>query len=88
MYYTYVLEGQKTKNLYAGFTPDDVYHRSLKHNAGLVPSTKNRGPWNVIYYEAHLSRDDALRREAYFKTTDGKRAIRLMLRSYFRKNNQ
>ena len=88
MYYTYILESQKTGNLYAGFTPDDVYHRFFKHNAGLVQSTKGRGPWDVIYYEAHLNREDALRREYYFKTTAGKKAIRLMLRSYFNKNKK
>jgi putative endonuclease len=37
-------------------------------------------PLKLLFYEAYLSREDALRREKYFKTTDGKRAIKLMIR--------
>jgi len=86
MYYTYILESTKTKERYHGFTPTNVFLRLEKHNSGFVKSTKHNVPWKIIYYEAHLSRKDAIRREKYFKTTDGKRAIRLMLRSYFLQN--
>jgi putative endonuclease len=45
-------------------------------------ATKSNTPWVVIFYEAYLHRDDALRREKYLKTTQGKQALRRMLREY------
>jgi len=45
-----------------------------------VLSTQNRTPFKLLYYEAHLSKKDALRRENYFKTTKGKTTLRQMLR--------
>jgi hypothetical protein len=36
----------------------------------------------LIYYNAHRSEDDALRREAYFKTTKGKVTLRQMGREW------
>ena len=34
----------------------------------------------MIFCEYYLSQKDAIRREKYFKTSKGKRALRLMLR--------
>jgi predicted GIY-YIG superfamily endonuclease len=47
---------------------------------GGVPSTRLRRPLKLIYFESYISKSDALRREEYFKTTPGKRALKLMLR--------
>ncbi len=82
MYYTYVLQSTKSRNFYHGYTPNNVFQRCEKHNSGFVKSTKRQRPWKVIYYEAHLNRADALRRESYFKTTSGRRALKFMLRCY------
>jgi len=43
-------------------------------------STKSRLPLKLLYYEAHASKTDAMRREQYFKTTKGKAALKQMLR--------
>ena len=40
-----------------------------------------RRPLQLIYYEAHLSQSDAMRREKYFKTSKGKSTVRQMLRN-------
>jgi len=40
-------------------------------------------PVRLVFYEAFLHREDARRREAYFKKTAGKRALKLMLRQFF-----
>ena len=71
MYYTYVLQSTKDKNFYTGFTKD-LKLRFDQHKKGLVESTKNRRPVMLIYYEASLSKEDAIRRERYFKTYNGK----------------
>ena len=70
---------QKDHKFYIGFTTD-VLKRLDQHNAGKNTSTANRRPFILIYYEAHLSQKDAIRRESYFKTTAGKRTLKLMLR--------
>jgi len=79
MYYVYVLLSLKDSKFYIGFS-EDINKRLADHNAGRNTSTKVRRPLELIYHEAHLSKDDALRREAYFKTTKGKSTLRQMLR--------
>ncbi|MCK4664359.1 MAG: GIY-YIG nuclease family protein [Bacteroidales bacterium] len=82
MFYTYVLLSEKDDNLYIGFTKD-LKLRFEQHRKGFVKSTKNRRPLNLIYYEACLIQDDAIRREKYLKTYYGKMFIRKRLKSYF-----
>jgi len=53
------------------------------HNNGDVESTKNRLPLKLIYFEACLSQEDALKREKYFKTHYGKMFLKNRLKSYF-----
>ncbi len=81
MYYVYVLQSQKDKQFYTGFTTD-MKRRIKEHNEGKVFSTKNRVPLKQIYYEACLSQKDAVKRERYLKTTYGKRYIKNRLANY------
>ncbi len=78
-YYTYVLFSAQDHKLYIGFT-SDVFRRLAEHNAGLNTSTAPRRPLTLIYFEGHLRKEDALRREAYFKTTSGKRTLQIVLK--------
>jgi len=82
MYYTYVLQSQKDKKLYTGFT-ENLKLRFKQHQKGLVESTKDRRPFTLIYYESCLKQQDATKREKYLKTTYGKRYIKSRLKSYF-----
>ena len=79
MYYVYVLTSLKDSKLYIGFT-NDLKRRLKEHNSGKNASTKSRIPLELVYYEAHLSKADAMRRERYFKTTKGRSTLRQMLR--------
>jgi len=81
-HYTYVLQSDKDKGFYVGYTKD-LKLRFEEHFKGYVESTKDRQPLHLIYYEACLSKSDALRREKYLKTLYGKIAIRSRLKSYF-----
>ncbi len=78
-YFVYVLFSEKDRKLYIGFT-SDLEQRKRQHFNGEVISTFRRRPLKLIYFEAHLSKIAALRREAYFKTTSGKRTLRQMLK--------
>ena len=81
-YCVYILKSQKDGLLYIGFTTD-LHRRLTEHMHGLSEATAPRRPFDLIYCEHHISKIDALRREGYFKTTAGKKALRLMLRESF-----
>ena len=81
MYYTYVLQSERDGKFYAGFT-QDLKLRFEQHNKGLVESTKDRSPLQLIYYEACIDKDNATKREKYFKTYYGKMFLKSRLKSY------
>jgi len=66
MFYVYLLKSRKDNNLYLGST-NDLKRRFKEHNLGLVTSTKFRAPFDLIYYEAYKSENDARRREQNLK---------------------
>ena len=78
-YYVYVLFSERDRKLYIGFT-SHVFKRFKQHVNGENISTENRRPLKLIYYEAHLNKADALRRESYFKSTSGKRTLQIILK--------
>lgn len=79
MFYVYILLSLKDGKLYIGFT-SDLKRRLREHKTGGSKSTKCRLPFKLIFYEAHISEEDARRREKYFKTTVGKKGLKLILR--------
>ena len=79
MYFVYVLLSLKDDKFYIGYSKD-LKRRLKEHDSGKNTSTKSRLPLKLIYYEAHLSKADAARRERYFKTTKGKSTLKQMLR--------
>lgn len=81
MYYVYILQSEIDNKFYIGLT-NNLNRRLEEHHRGEVSSTKARRPLKLIFYEAYLNEKDAVRREDYFKTTKGKRIIRLMLKEY------
>lgn len=80
MFYTYILQSQKDKKLYIGFTTN-LKRRIKEHASGKSKATAPRRPLKLLYYEAHLSEQDSRRREKYFKTTKGKSSFKQMIRS-------
>jgi len=81
MYYTYVIQSAKDKKLYTGYT-NNLRKRFTDHNNGKVTSTKNRGPFELIYYEACCNQQDATAREKYLKTGMGKRYLKNRLKLF------
>ena len=67
MFYVYVLQSKQDSNqIYFGQTKD-LRRRLDRHNAGENASTKPYLPWEVIYYEAYASRNQAMAREKQLK---------------------
>ncbi len=80
-YYTYVLKSLVDGKFYTGYSKN-IKLRFEQHNKGLVDSTKNRRPFILIYFEASLSKEDALHREKYLKTYYGKMFLHKRLKFY------
>jgi putative endonuclease len=66
---------------YTGST-GDLRKRVMEHNAGRGVSTRNRAPFELIYYEACLNAQDARAREKYLKTGMGKRYLKNRLKRF------
>ena len=79
-WYVYVLRSSKDNNFYIGST-GNLKRRLLEHQNGKNISTSKRLPVELFYFEGHRSKDDAIRREKYFKTTKGKVTLRQILRA-------
>jgi len=71
----------KDEDFYTGFIKN-LKLRFEQQNKQLVESTKDKGPFKLIYYEACLDKEDATRREKYLKTFHGKMFLRRRLKSY------
>jgi len=80
MHYVYVLKNKKNKRLYKGVT-NDLKRRLKEHNSGTVPFTKTLMPWELIYYEAFLKKEDANREEKFLKSGKGRERIKWLLKS-------
>ena len=80
-YYVYVLYSTIDKRLYTGYTKD-LKLRFEQHLKGLVPSTKDRRPLSLVYFEGCLNQQDATHREKYLKTYYGKMFLKNRLKSY------
>ena len=84
MYYTYVLFSEKDNKFYVGLT-QNLQKRLHDHQRGRVPSTVQRRPLRLIYYEACLNQNDAIVREKYFKTGFGRRFLKNRVKNYLEK---
>jgi putative endonuclease len=83
MWYTYVIQSQKNKRLYTGFT-SDLRRRIKEHNLKLGGSyTSKTGPYTLIFYEAYLNRKDAEKAEKFFKTGYGREVLLDKLSNFF-----
>lgn len=80
-FYVYILQSLKDKKFYTGYT-SDLKKRIKNHNEGKVLSTRNRIPFEIVYFEGCKNQEDALHREKYLKTTYGKRYIKNRLRNF------
>ena len=81
MIYTYILQSEKDGKWYTGAT-NNLRKRFRLHNDNKVVSTKNKGPFMLIYYEACISEEDALAREKYLKSGMGKRYVKQRLKLF------
>jgi putative endonuclease len=80
-FYTYLIQSKKNGQWYIGSTVD-LRKRFKEHNSNKVFPTKGRGPFELIYYEASISEQDARTREKYLKTGFGRRYLKNRLKRF------
>jgi putative endonuclease len=72
MFYLYILQSQKDKRTYVGYTAD-IERRLSEHHSGKVLATKNRRPLKIIKVEAFVLMSEAKKRELYWKSGAGRK---------------
>lgn len=80
-YYVYVLQSQKNKKWYTGFTAD-LRKRFIQHNNKMSTYTKGRGPFDLIYCEAYRNQEDARSREKQLKFGPGRDYLKQRIRRF------
>jgi putative endonuclease len=80
-YYIYLLKSSSDKSWYIGYT-SNLIKRFESHNKGLNVATKNKRPWELIYYEAYKNRLDAKKREVFLKSGSGRKFLKKQLTTY------
>ena len=68
-YRVYILQSRK-RHRYIGFT-ESVPLRVRQHNSGMTPSTRGKGPWELIWQSDPLELTDARRLELNLKRQKG-----------------
>ena len=66
MFYVYIIKSKRDNSVYIGYT-EDLRKRLKEHNSKQNKSTKNKAPFELIYYEAYKSKSDAKFREDNLK---------------------
>ena len=80
-YYVYVIHCAGNNKWYTGFTYD-LRKRFNEHTNNKVFSTKNKGPFELMYYEMCKNEQDARAREKYLKSGMGKRYLKNRLKRF------
>jgi putative endonuclease len=78
MFYTYVVRSTDTGYLYKGHC-ENLEKRLKQHNSGMTQSIRKYAPFELVYFEEFSTREEAVRREKYFKTAAGRRFLKSVL---------
>jgi putative endonuclease len=70
-YWVYVLKSESTGSSYVGHT-SNLEKRVVEHNNGKSLSTRGKRPWLLVYKEEFETRSEAVSREKYFKSVEGR----------------
>ena len=66
LFYLYILKSIKDGSFYIGQCCN-LSERLSRHNSGYNISTKAKKPWELVYFEEHRTRSEAVKRERELK---------------------
>jgi putative endonuclease len=78
--FVYVLRSRSSGRFYIGSTTD-LQRRLAEHARGHSPSTRDRGPWELVYQEEYAELAQARRRERQMKSWKSHRLIQQLIES-------
>ena len=78
MYIVYVLRSTSTGKQYTGQT-ENLQRRLLEHESGLARYSRGRGPWEIVLTEKYATRAEAMRRETFLKSGQGRSFLKSIL---------
>ena len=78
-FWVYILQNKVTGKIYKGQT-SDLEKRIERHNSHEPGSSrytsKQKGPWKMIYSEHYATRSEAMKRERFLKSGQGREWIK------------
>ena len=74
LYYTYILQSEKTGGLYIGST-NNLEDRLTRHNGDQNEYTKGKGPWKLFYSVTFATRSEAVQLELFLKSKKSKKRV-------------
>ena len=80
-YYLYIIQSQTDESYYIG-TSRDLTERIERHNQGRSKYTKSKRPWNLVYFEEHPDRSDAMKREYAIKRRKSKEYLAKLIEGF------
>ncbi|MFA4873205.1 MAG: GIY-YIG nuclease family protein [Patescibacteria group bacterium] len=73
MFTVYVLKGLKNGKRYIGSTGKEALVRLREHNYGSNSWTRQNGPFTLLYTEYYETKTEALKREKFLKSGQGRK---------------
>ena len=78
-YYFYAIRSLKNKSIYKGITENPII-RLKQHNAGKNLSTKSFKPYELLYIEKCVDRNEARIKEKYYKSGIGREKLKNLIK--------
>ena len=75
MFYVYVLKSLRNNKRYVGYTSKTPKERVGEHNKGDNAWTSQNRPFELIYSEEYSSKVEALKREKFLKSGQGRKFL-------------
>jgi putative endonuclease len=75
MVYAYVIKSLNHDFFYKGHC-EDLKERLQQHNSGMTESIRPYIPFELVYKEEFKTREEAVIREKYFKSSAGRRYLK------------
>ena len=78
MYFTYILQSQKDRSFYIGYS-SNLEQRVEQHNKATTGYTSTKKPWKLVYFETFEFETDARKRERAIKKKKSRKFIEYLI---------
>lgn len=78
-YIVYILFSKIKDRYYIGYTGDNIKECIRKHHSNHKGFTGGAGNWQLLYYETHLTKADAIKREKAIKNWKSRKMVEQLI---------